>query len=91
MAETNTTTSLKELSPDVRDKIDRSLKNALAKFEGETKVQVSIPKNLQDRIGQTLFLSINGVHIVLPVDGSKNEVPKSFKEHLDEYLANVTI
>lgn len=88
---TNTTKSMTEVSDNVKAEIVESLKRAQEKFKGEKQVTVSVPKNLQRAVGQTLFLSINGVSIVLPVDGSKHKVPESFKNHLDQYIANLQL
>lgn len=86
---TTTTKNMTEISDNVKEQIVESLKRAQEKFKGEKQVTVSVPKNLQRAVGQTLFLSINGVSIVLPVDGSKHKVPESFKNHLDQYIANL--
>jgi 3',5'-cyclic AMP phosphodiesterase CpdA len=85
---TNTTRSVNDGST-IREEAKRDLDKALAKFKDEKPVKVKIPANLKNKIGETLFLSINGVSIVLPVDGSENKVPESFANHLQEYLANV--
>lgn len=91
MAETNTNASMKELSPSLRAEIEASLEASLKAFKDEKTVSISIPKNLQDRVGQTVPFMINGVRIVLPVDGSKNDVPTTFADHIREYLDNVRL
>lgn len=88
---TNTTDSLKEIDESTNKKIEASLEEAKQKAVKEKQVTVSIPKNLESKIGKTLFLAVNGVHVVLPVDGSKHKVPESFAENLQEYLNNLTI
>lgn len=92
-ADTNTSKSMTqgELPAHIRRQIEASLAKSKGDFDKEPKVSVSIPKNLANRIGRTLPLGINGVRIVLPVDGTKHEVPKSFADLLQDYLANVRI
>jgi hypothetical protein len=85
---TNTTKSVND-GATIREEARKDLDRALAKFKEEKTVKVKVPANLKNKIGETLFLAINGVSIVLPVDGSENKVPESFANHLQDYLANV--
>jgi hypothetical protein len=82
---TNTTKSLKkkefndaELQAEVK-----AAKKALAE---DKLVKVSIPKVLEPQIGPTLFLSVNGAQVTLPVDGTEKEIPKVLADHLKVYL-----
>lgn len=85
----NTTKSVK--TPKVSNKeLNNQIKRAAEAFGKEDMVEVSINKNFQKNIGESLPLGINGVRIVLPVDGSKHKIPKSFARILDDYLANLT-
>lgn len=70
--------------------LQAEIKAAAKLLTDEVKVKVSIPKSYEKFIGETLFLSINGVHIVLPVDGSAHEIPETFADQLREYLNNLT-
>lgn len=88
---TNTDKSMKEISPALREEIEASLASSLKAFKDEPVVQIAIPKNLKERIGNTVPFGINGVRIVLPVDGVKYDVPKTFAEHITEYLSNITL
>lgn len=58
-------------------------------FKGEKKRKVSIPKALIPQLGSELFLGINGVSIVIPIDGKSHEVPETFAAHVDTYLENL--
>jgi hypothetical protein len=85
---TNTTKSVNDGST-IREEAKRDLDKALAKFKDEKLIKVKIPANLKNKIGETHFMAINGVSMVLPVDGTEHKVPESFANHLQEYLANV--
>lgn len=81
----NTTKSMNE--PQVTDKdLQEQINKAGAAFKGEKKVKVSIPKALQKHLGPTLPIGVNGVFIVLPVDGTTHEVNETHAAHLQEYL-----
>lgn len=84
----NTSKSMSK--PSVNEKeLENQIKKAAEAFEKEKLVQVSINTNLQKNIGESLPLGINGVRIVLPVDGSKHKIPESFANLLNDYLANL--
>lgn len=86
----NTTENIN--SPKVDEKeLEQQIKNAANAFKAEKLVDASIPKNYLKSIGPTLPIGINGVFIVLPVDGTKHKIPQSFKDHLDAYLDNLTV
>lgn len=85
----NTTESL--LKPQVNDKeLQDQINKAALVFKGEKKVKVSIPKALEKHLGPTLPIGVNGVFIVLPVDGSTHEINETHADHLKDYLANLT-
>jgi hypothetical protein len=87
MATKNTTKSLTE--GQVTDKeLQAQIKKAADVFKSEKLVNVSVPKTFEKYTGPTLPIGINGVFIVLPVDGSEHPVPESFAKHLKEYLNN---
>jgi hypothetical protein len=67
------------------------VREAAKVFADEKLVKASIPKGHAKFIGETLPLRINGVGIVLPVDGKQYSIPESFANHLQEYLNNLTI
>lgn len=69
--------------------LEKQVKDAARALTAEKLVKVSIPKVLEKHIGPTLLLGINGVQIVLPVDGKDYEVPAPFRDHLAAYLDNL--
>jgi hypothetical protein len=69
--------------------LDAQVKAAAAALKAEKLVKASIPKALEKHIGPTLLLGINGVQIVLPVDGKEYEIPTPFKTVLNEYIENL--
>lgn len=71
--------------------IDAEVRKLGEKFDKQKKVKRKINKNLQKRLGKTHYVGINGVGLVLPVDGTEFEIPQSFAEHLDEYLSNINL
>lgn len=70
-------------------KLEAELAKAKAAFAKEKLVKVSIPKVLQSGIGQTLFVSVNGVFVNIPVDGKEYEIPETLAAHTKEYLAKL--
>lgn len=85
---TNTFKSL-NASPIKDADFQRDLEVAMKKFDGEKKVKRKINPSIAQKVGSTLPMSINGVTLVLPVDGTQFEIPETFAAHLDEWLANL--
>jgi hydroxymethylglutaryl-CoA reductase len=85
----NTTKSLNQKETAIKD-LEKQVKEAAAKLNAEKLVKVSIPKAFEKNIGPVLPLGINGVMLVLPVDGKEYEVPAPFKTLLTEYIDNLT-
>jgi hypothetical protein len=83
---TKSTTAQKETA--VKE-LDAQVKAAALALKAEKLVKVSIPKAFEKHIGPTLLLGINGVQIVLPVDGKEYEVPSPYKAQLNEYIDNL--
>lgn len=83
----NSTKSMVE--PKVNDKeLQDQIKKAAELFKKEKLVEVSIPRTFEKYTGPTLPIGINGVFIVLPVDGSKHKIPETFAKHLQDFLNN---
>jgi hypothetical protein len=85
----NTSKSTAEAKETAIKDLEKQVKQAAEQLKAEKLVKVSIPKALEKHIGPTLLLGINGVQVVLPVDGKEYEVPAPFKKNLDEYLENL--
>jgi hypothetical protein len=84
----NTTKSIGAKETAIKD-LEKQVKDAALALKSEKLVKVSIPKAFEKNIGPTLPLGINGVMLVLPVDGKEYEVPAPFKTILLEYIDNL--
>ena len=85
----NTTKSVAKLQETAVNDLEAQVKAAAAAFKSEKMVKVAIPKAFEKAIGPTLYLGINGVSLVLPVDGKDYEVPAPFAAQLKDYLDNI--
>lgn len=85
---TNTSASLKAAPVKDAD-FQRDLDKAKQYFAGEKLVKRKINATFAQKLGSTLPMSINGVILVLPVDGTQFEIPETFAKNLDEFLANL--
>ena len=85
----NTTKSTAEVKETAVKELEAQIKRAAEVLKSEKLAKVSIPKALEKKIGPTLFLGIQGVHVVLPVDGKEYEIPSPFKAILNDYLENL--
>jgi len=83
----NTTASMR------KDKSNADLANevkrAQAHFKGQKKVKVSIPSVLSAKLGNILFVGVNGVSINVPVDGEDHDVPEVFALHIKQILKDL--
>jgi hypothetical protein len=85
----NTTKLANNQKETAERELEAQVKAAAAALKAEKLVKVSIPKALEKNIGPTLYLAIQGVHIILPVDGKEYEVPTPYKAVLNEYIDNL--
>jgi hypothetical protein len=69
--------------------LEAQVKEAAERLKSEKMVKVSIPKGYEKFVGPTVLFGINGVQIVLPVDGKEYDVPFPFKEHVQAFLDSV--
>ena len=85
----NTTESINTVKPsNVTDQEYNSELRLVKKKLGEQKmVKFSIPSQMRATLGQSVFVSINGVHINFPVDGKSHEIPEPLLNNLKESLA----
>lgn len=84
---TNTTETLKKGKSN--GELAKETKEAVKKFKGEKTVKVAIPTVLVPKIGNVLFLSINGVSVNVPVDGNEHDIPQTHANHLKQYLKDL--
>ena len=86
----NTTKNVAQAQKETAEKdLERQVKKAADSLKAEKLVKVSIPKALEKHIGPTLPLGINGVMVVIPVDGKSYEIPAPYKPILEDYLENL--
>jgi hypothetical protein len=85
----NTTKSTQAVKETAIKDLEKQVKQAAEQLKAEKLVKVSIPKALEKHIGPTLLLGLNGVQVVLPVDGKDYEIPAPFKTILNDYLENL--
>jgi hypothetical protein len=69
--------------------LEKQVKDAANILMSEKLVKVSIPKGYEKFVGPTVPFGINGVMIVLPVDGQDYDVPLPYKEHVKAFLDNI--
>ncbi|MEV2907555.1 hypothetical protein ABNF65_02650 [Paenibacillus larvae] len=81
MSKVNTT---KSITTDRELELDMS--KLSKEFQEEKKVKVSIPKAFSRFDGDTLPVGLNGVFIVIPVDGKIYEIPESFAKIVEDYV-----
>lgn len=89
MANINSTKSVSKGKSLTDAELKEQVKKLGAEFAKEKQVKVSIPTALAKNIGTELFIGINGVSLVLPVDGKSYPVPETFANHVQEYLLNL--
>jgi hypothetical protein len=85
----NSTKTVQAVKETAIKELEAQVKDAAQRLNSEKLVKVSIPKALEKYIGPTLYLGLQGVSLVLPVDGKDYEVPAPFKAILTEYLDNL--
>ena len=86
----NTTKSMQEPSDNIAKQLEEDLQKAKRVFEKEKQVEVSIPKSLAKALGGTVYVAVNGVGVVLPVDGSKHKLPETLAKHAQDLVNNTT-
>ena len=57
-------------------------RSLLGKYKAEPKVKMSISPLYEPYLGKIVQISINGITIAFPVNGSVNEVPESFANEI---------
>jgi predicted secreted protein len=86
----NTSKSLKENAKETAEKdLQKQVEQAAATLKAEKLVKVSIPKSFEKFVGPTVPFGINGVMIVLPVDGQDYEVPAPYKQLVKDFIDSV--
>lgn len=64
-------------------------KEILKTYREEEKVAIHISPMYRSHFGNVMIMTINGISIGVPVDGSTHKVPKTFAEHINARIAKV--
>lgn len=75
----------KAKSPQVPDMhtADKHRKELLAVYKAEEKVERSLSPLYEPYLGKVIQISINGITIAFPVDGTTHRIPQSFADEVD--------
>lgn len=65
------------------------LKGEVKSFVEGEQVEVSIPKILAPKLGDPYMIGVNGVTVLVPVDGKKHKVPKAHANRIMEVINNL--
>lgn len=63
----------------------------LAGFKNEEKLPISIPKTINQSVGSSLAITVNGVRVSIPCDGKTYYINRTHWEHARERLAKLDI
>lgn len=89
MAKTKSEMELNKVIHDEHRKVQARKKELLKIYRDEEKVAVHISPMYRPHFGNVLVLTINGITVGVPVDGSAYKVPKTFAEHISARIAKV--
>ena len=64
-------------------------KELLKIYKDEEKVPIHISPMYRPHFGNVMTMTINGITIAVPVDGSTHKVPKTFAEHIQARITKV--
>lgn len=56
--------------------------------EGEQE-EIAIPKILAPKLGDPYMIGVNGVTVLIPVDGKKHKVPKAHAKRIAQVINNL--
>lgn len=87
-AKPNTTKSIQKAKVSDAD-LAKEIARAKAAFSGEKTVKVAIPKAFAKDFGPTLFVSVNGAFVNIPVDGQEYEIPETLATHAKQAMNNL--
>ena len=89
MAKTKSDVELNKVIRDEHLKTQNRKKELLKIYRDEEKVAVHISPMYRPLFGNVLVLTVNGITIGVPVDGSAYKVPKTFAEHISARVAKI--
>lgn len=62
---------------------DTARRQLLAQYKAEEKVERSLSPLYEPYLGKVIQISINGITIAFPVNGTTHKVPQSFADEID--------
>ena len=62
---------------------DLTRKSLVEEYRSEEKVTRSVSPLYQPYLGKVIQISINGITIAFPIDGTSHKVPRSFADEID--------
>lgn len=86
----NTTKSIREATKVTAAEMDAEVKKAAKVLGNQKKVEVTIPKYLEKRVGKNVPVAVNGAVIHVPV-GEKVKIPESMAKLLNDSLVNLKL
>jgi len=86
----NTTKTMLEAASLTDAELKAVSKRAEIAFGKQKVVDFSIPPAFQKNIGTELFIAVNGVHVVIPVDGKPHPIPEVLAKHGQQMINNIT-
>ena len=69
--------------------LDRRQKNLVNVYKNEPQVAVSIAPSYAKYLGRIVRISINGVGVAVPCDGSSHKVPESFAAEIHARMQKI--
>ncbi len=69
--------------------LDRRQKNLVNVYKSEPQVAVSIAPSYAKYLGRSVRISINGVSVAVPCDGSSHKVPESFAAEIHARMQKI--
>ena len=64
-------------------------KELLKTYRDEDKVAIHISPMYRPYFGNVMIMTINGITIGVPVDGTTHKIPKTFAEHINARITKV--
>ena len=69
--------------------ISKELKDGIKQAVEEEMVEVTIPVALSGRMGNPYGFGVNGITVLIPIDGKPHKIPKAHAKRLAEIMANI--
>lgn len=86
----NTTKSMTEAGALTDAELKRITKAAEVAFGKQKQVEISVPIGLQKALGTEFYVGVNGVGVVIPVDGKTYKIPEVLAKHAQRMINRLT-